>query len=170
MTEHKKKGARKGKNLPRSHQSGACFLREAGRRALQNAMHTGKAKLHICTRPGSVAQTRRKAAHKEKRYLVSKKPANALMESARDVASKTMSSYMRSSGEHVKDSSQQKYRCLGRDAPAYIHSAQRANESGSATAERFACLPTSSVPKKHFGTFRGLKRNVHAAARVVLYL
>jgi len=61
----------------------------------------------------------------------------------------------------LKDSPLQKYYCLGSKAPAYIISVEQNNDAGVAIAEQFACLPTSSVPKKQFGTFRILKRNVH---------
>jgi len=113
-------------------------------------MHTGKAKLHNLYPAWFCGANKAKSGPQRKAIDVSKKPANGFM--TMNVTSKTMSSYMRNS--------KVLWRTFER-LPAtkiYIHNIW----FRYCLRLRFACLPTSSVPKKHFGTFRVLKRNVHA--------
>jgi len=51
-------------------------------------------------------------------------------------------------GEQLKDSPLQKLMCCGSNAPAYIRDVQQENDADTAAEQLFACLPTSSVPKK----------------------
>jgi len=55
-------------------------------------------------------------------------------------------------GEQLKDSPLQKLMCCGSNAPAYIRDVQQESDADTAAEQLlcvvFACLPTSSVPKK----------------------
>jgi hypothetical protein len=71
-------------------------------------------------------------------------------------------------GEQLKDSPLQKLMCCGSNAPAYIRDVQQENDADTAAEQLFACLPTSSVPKKkHFSTFRILKKERSCTAHMI---